>query len=66
MLSVREISAGYGEGDVIKNVTFYVEGGEVYILLGPNGAGKTTTFRVIAGILPPSSGKVEQIGRAHV
>jgi heme ABC exporter ATP-binding subunit CcmA len=62
MLSVREISAGYGEGDVIKNVTFYVKGGEVYVLLGPNGAGKTTTFRVIAGILPPSSGKVELLG----
>lgn len=62
MLSVRNISAGYGKENVIEDVTFSLKKGEIYVLLGPNGAGKTTTFRVITGILPPNSGKVELFG----
>ena len=53
---VREIEA-------VKNVTFDVPHGEVLGIVGANGAGKSTLVRTIAGILPPSSGRVEVNGR---
>ncbi|WP_042697496.1 ABC transporter ATP-binding protein [Thermococcus sp. PK] len=58
MLEVENISAGYGNGDVIENLSFIAIKKEIYVLLGANGAGKTTTFRAITGILPLSSGRV--------
>jgi ABC-type polysaccharide/polyol phosphate transport system ATPase subunit len=53
---VREIEA-------LKHVTFDVPHGEVLGIVGANGAGKSTLVRTIAGILPPSSGRVEVHGR---
>ncbi len=58
MLEVDNISTGYGNGDVVKDLSFIAIKKEIYVLLGANGAGKTTTFRVITGILPPSKGRV--------
>ncbi|WP_461864189.1 ABC transporter ATP-binding protein [Thermococcus sp.] len=58
MLEVINVSAGYGRGDVIHDISFTAVRGEIYLLLGTNGAGKTTTFRVVTGILPLSSGRV--------
>ena len=53
---VREIEA-------VKHVSFDVPHGEVLGIVGANGAGKSTLVRTIAGILPPSSGRVEVHGR---
>jgi ABC-type polysaccharide/polyol phosphate transport system ATPase subunit len=53
---VREIEA-------VRNVTFDVPHGEVLGIVGANGAGKSTLVRTIAGILPPSEGRVEIHGR---
>jgi branched-chain amino acid transport system ATP-binding protein len=64
LLEVRDISAGYGDFDVVDGVNFSVRTGEVFALLGPNGAGKSTTLKVIAGLLPPSKGTVALCGRA--
>ncbi len=64
LLDIREISAGYGDFDVLDDVSFSVRTGEVFALLGPNGAGKSTTLKVISGLLPPSSGTVAICGRA--
>lgn len=58
MLEVENISAGYGNGDVIRDLSFITIEKEIYVLLGANGAGKTTTFRTITGILPLSKGRV--------
>ncbi len=58
MIEVRSVSAGYVGSDVVKDISFSVDGGELYILIGPNGAGKTTVFRIAAGILPPTGGDV--------
>jgi ABC-type branched-subunit amino acid transport system ATPase component len=63
VLEVRDLAAGYGDFDVIDGIGFEVAEGEVFALLGPNGAGKTTTLRVIAGLLPASSGSVAVCGR---
>jgi branched-chain amino acid transport system ATP-binding protein len=62
VLEVRDLYAGYGDFDVIEEVSFTVGNGEVFALLGPNGAGKTTTLDVIAGLLPATSGTVAICG----
>jgi ABC-type branched-subunit amino acid transport system ATPase component/ABC-type branched-subunit amino acid transport system permease subunit len=56
-LEVRGLSAGYGEAQVLREVSFKLERGEVVCLLGPNGAGKTTLTRALMGLLP-SRGEV--------
>jgi branched-chain amino acid transport system ATP-binding protein len=63
MLSVSDISAGYGETTVLRDVSLQVHAGQVVALLGPNGAGKTTLLRAIAGELPLKDGAVSLEGR---
>src|SRR5260370_22937072 len=48
--------------DAVQDVSFRVVAGEVYGLLGPNGAGKTTTFRMLIGLLQPTSGQASIAG----
>jgi ABC-2 type transport system ATP-binding protein len=48
---------------VVNNVEFTLRPGEVVGYLGPNGSGKTTTARMLAGLIEPSSGRVEYDGR---
>jgi ABC-type branched-subunit amino acid transport system ATPase component len=64
LLDVRDVSAGYGDFDVLDGVSFSVRTGEVFALLGPNGAGKSTTLKVISGLLAPTSGTVALCGRS--
>ena len=58
MLSVRNVSAGYGRVAVLHDVSLDVEAGEVVCLLGGNGAGKSTTLLTILGLLKPTAGEV--------
>jgi len=58
MLSVDKISAGYGEMQVLWDVSLEVRRGEIVTLVGSNGAGKTTTLRAISGIIPLISGRI--------
>ena len=51
------------EIDALKNVSFSVPHGKVMGVVGANGAGKSTLMRTVAGILPPTSGRVEVNGR---
>jgi ABC-type polysaccharide/polyol phosphate transport system ATPase subunit len=51
------------EVEAVRNVTFDVPHGTVLGIIGTNGAGKSTLVRAIAGILPPTSGRVEVRGR---
>ena len=51
------------EVEAIKNVSFTVPHGQVLGVVGANGAGKSTLMRVMAGILPPTYGRVEVDGR---
>lgn len=58
MIDVRDLSKSFGAKSAVDGVSFHVKQGEVLGFLGPNGAGKSTTMRIIAGFLPPSSGKI--------
>jgi len=63
MLSVANVSAGYGHFRALTDVSFSVARGEVVALLGTNGAGKTTVARAISGMIPVTVGSIEFDGR---
>ena len=49
--------------DAVNGLDLEVRAGECFGLLGPNGAGKTTTIEILEGLLAPTSGEVEVLGR---
>ena len=55
---------GRPKARAIEGVDFEVRRGEVFGLLGPNGSGKSTTIKILLGLLYPTSGRVEVLGRA--
>jgi branched-chain amino acid transport system ATP-binding protein len=58
MLELENITAGYGDTVVLRNVSLSVPDAKVVALLGPNGAGKTTLLRVASGLIKPTSGRI--------
>ncbi len=58
LLSVNGISKAFKKRQVVKNVSFTIEPGQVVGLLGPNGAGKTTSFYMVVGLVKPDSGDI--------
>lgn len=59
VISLQNVSKGYGDRTLIKDLTFDVPRGAVVGIIGPNGRGKSTLFRMIIGKENPDSGKVE-------
>jgi ABC-2 type transport system ATP-binding protein len=62
MVQVESLTKLYGEFTAVKDLSFSIQPGEVVGLVGPNGAGKTTTLRCLAGIIPPTRGRVQVCG----
>jgi len=58
MLNVEHINVGYKDLQVLWDVSFQVNQGELVALIGPNGAGKTTTLKAIMGLRRPWSGTI--------
>jgi ABC-2 type transport system ATP-binding protein len=58
MLKVKNISFSYDNEQVLDNVSLSFQPGEIHGILGANGAGKTTLFRLIYGLLTPTSGHI--------
>ena len=58
MLSVRGLSAAYGQAQALWDIDIDVGAGEVVTIVGPNGAGKSTLVNVLAGIHPPTTGSI--------
>jgi len=62
-IAVEGLSKSYGSELGVENVSFSVEGGEIFGFLGPNGAGKTTCIRLLLNLLRPDSGRITVLGR---
>lgn len=58
MLSLDHVDAFYGAVQVLRDVSFTLEHGDILCLLGRNGAGKTTTLKAIMGLVPVTSGRI--------
>jgi len=62
-LKTNALSKVYGKRLAVDRLELEVEGGELFGFLGPNGAGKTTTIRMSLGLIEPTSGSVEILGK---
>ena len=63
MLELTQVSKHFGGVEVLQDVSFTVQAGQVFGLIGPNGAGKTTVFNLITGLITPSSGRISFNGQ---
>ena len=55
----KNLTAGYGGVDIIKDINLEVNEGEIVVIVGPNGAGKSTAMKALLGMLSLTSGSVE-------
>lgn len=58
LISVQNMSVGYGANVVLNNVSLAIEPGEIVTVVGPNGSGKTTLLRTLIGAATPKTGKI--------
>src|SRR5215471_6306663 len=65
-LTVEGIFAGYGGGDVLREVSLEVVPGGITCVVGPNGAGKSTLLRAVSGLLRPRQGQITLHGNPIV
>jgi ABC-type multidrug transport system ATPase subunit len=63
VISTVGLSKRYGDLAAVDDVTLTVQEGDLFGFLGPNGAGKTTTLRMLLGLVYPTSGDIEVLGR---
>jgi ABC-type branched-subunit amino acid transport system ATPase component len=64
LLEVKNLNAGYGFLQILRDVSLTVDLGEYVALVGPNGAGKSTTLKTIAGLLRPMNGEIRFKGES--
>lgn len=66
-IEARNLSKQFGSFQAVQNIDFTVHKGEIFGLLGPNGSGKSTTFKMLCGLLRPTSGQafVSGISLSH-
>jgi branched-chain amino acid transport system ATP-binding protein len=58
LIEAERVTKKFGGLMALRDVSFYINRGEILGLIGPNGAGKTTLFNAVAGVFPPESGKI--------
>ena len=63
LVSVENVSFGYGFAPVLVDIDLTIERGDFLAIIGPNGSGKTTLIKIILGLLKPSQGRVCLMGR---
>lgn len=62
VLNVTNLTAGYGESEILRGVSVELREGEIVSIIGPNGAGKSTLLKALFGILKPRAGTIELNG----
>ena len=63
LLTVDEVTSGYGDMEVLHEVSVELDTGEIVTIIGPNGAGKSTLMKTIFGLLKPSGGGILFAGK---
>ena len=58
LLELKNLSLSFGERQVLQNINFEINQGEILGMLGPNGVGKSTIFNLITGLIKPNSGDI--------
>lgn len=58
LIQAENLHRNYGQTHAVNNLSFELQKGDVLGFLGPNGAGKSTTMQMLAGVLPPSEGRI--------
>ena len=62
ILKIDNLDVHYGDLQAVWDVSLTVEAGQIIAIIGANGAGKSTTLRSVAGLIPPSKGRIEFMG----
>jgi branched-chain amino acid transport system ATP-binding protein len=62
VLDITDLSCGYGEAIVLRNVSLSIRPGEIFALLGKNGMGKSTLLKTVLGLLPAKRGMIKLFG----
>ena len=62
LLEVRDLTAGYGDNEILRGLSLHVDTGELVAVIGPNGAGKSTLLKTLAGIVRPRAGRISLRG----
>ncbi len=62
VISFEDVHLGFGEGDILRGVTFQVQPRETKVLVGETGTGKTLILKLAAGLLKPNAGHVRVLG----
>jgi len=62
-LCVENISLGYGEKIILKEISFCIEPGQIVTILGGSGSGKSTLMKGLVGLLKPTQGRIELYGK---
>ena len=63
VISFEDVHLGFGEGEVLRGVSFSVAPRETKVLIGETGTGKTLVLKLAAGLLKPNRGRVRVLGR---
>lgn len=63
IITTKDLSKQYGSIYRVKDVDLSIKEGSVYGFLGPNGAGKSTTLKMILGLVKPTSGSIQVLGK---
>ncbi len=62
VITVNDVTLGYGKRTVLENVSFTVEKGDIFAIIGPSGCGKSTLLNAIIGLIPVNSGRIVVAG----
>lgn len=65
MLEVKDLCKAFNGREILKNISFTLQDGEILTIVGPSGAGKTTLLRIIAGLETKDSGEILIDGKSY-